>query len=491
MTNRIFILLVSFWLFTSDSLACSVSDSFLRPTNYELVQSSASIILAKYDYIDDRNEAEMRAIEFLKGESKKTVLWKSPPSKNYQGASEPYDFSRARPGAYSGSCSASDFAAGKYYLIFQPGGIFSRTDEEVENEYSPWVMTVREYISLSPSQLKARMLELSSMASLSRYEKALLTDIELHFQTPSYAKNANELIEIWNSAWPIYQKNQKAKLVREGKSDDELEMEYRSRARVQSQVSGSLWALSKLDSIKAARVFSQLSSSVHFNKFAKQYSNYFESNPSVQSLNALLDAYERVNDLEISEYKKSESSWKLMHSIIDVAKVIDPTRMLELVNMSSNGEEIVRVIGSLPVEYQGNAISLVKSKLDSLTSNQDPVFDMLAKAGDPDILEWAKQSLYADLKHSRQAMRVFAFFPEKASASVVKKIIKEEEPELLYFLSGLSATSNNKKAVLIDNFRDSKQDFSKWIEPRLRSLEEQGDKHIRRWLDIIGVYPKK
>ncbi len=469
--------------------ACSVGDSFLRPTNYEIVQSATSIIFAKYDFVEGGEEAEMRVIEVLKGGNSKAILWRKVPSKNYEGASDTYDFKNARPGAYSGSCSAHDYAAGKYYLLMRPSGVFSRASEEVDDENSPWVKAVKEYISLNPVQLKERMIELSTIDFLTPYQIVLLDDIRRHFDTPSYDKSTVELLDIWDPHWKQYisKRNEFSKL--DDKTSDYYKQLEITTFKEQIVVDGTLWALSEISGKTSAEIFDNLSVSDDFLMFAEQISNYYEKNPSENSLEILFNGYDRLEKSSTAKYSIRSAQWKIMNSVVSISNKINRSKLIKFLVMVNDGEQLVRVLGSISAEYRGEALSILKTKLDPSLPHIEMLISHLAKVGDTDIFDWAESVLYKDLYNSKLAMKAFVYLPEEKLGLLIDELLKEDRVEVVYLLDSLASTYNKNKFQIIRDLAASKINYSKWMEKKVSSLEQQGDKRIRTWLKVLNVYP--
>ena len=107
--------------------ACSVVRHYIPPTNYELVKDSQAIVLAKAVGATPGRNRGLEQVRFLilrtiKGPLKpRTHLQVMGFTHRYFGRSPKGDFSRARPGAMRGSCTAYDYKVGAHYLLFMKG----------------------------------------------------------------------------------------------------------------------------------------------------------------------------------------------------------------------------------------------------------------------------------------------------------------------------------------------------------------------------------
>ncbi|MEO8502545.1 MAG: hypothetical protein ABI609_01480 [Acidobacteriota bacterium] len=188
--------------------ACSLSGGALLPTNYELVQETETIVLARAtDELalpDGSAGTRFTVVETLRGRYPGTAitLQGGPP---FAGASPENDFSNARPGAYSGACTAFDYRIGGLYVLFLDHSsgrwdlrrdAFSRINEEVARINSPWVMAVRAYAKVadmgSYERRKAALLRLERNG-----DAALAADIARHFARPTPVKSASDLLQVY------------------------------------------------------------------------------------------------------------------------------------------------------------------------------------------------------------------------------------------------------------------------------------------------------
>ncbi len=191
---------------------CSLVDGALLPTNFELVQTSDAIVLAQATEETRRGSGSFTGVRFtivemLRGSYPEKVLALAG-GLPFAGASPEDDFSRARPGAFAGSCTAFDYRIGHLYVLFLERHdakwdlhrvAFSRVNEEVASADSPWVSAVREYSRIADlgdyERRKQALIALSHRAS-----PPLARDIERHFATPTAAKSVADLLALYRAA---------------------------------------------------------------------------------------------------------------------------------------------------------------------------------------------------------------------------------------------------------------------------------------------------
>lgn len=210
-------------------------------SNYEMVKTADAIILAhsrtSLSPDKDINSPHLRfeIRKVIKGPYTKKALDShvgSTDLKNYRGRSAADDFSRARPGTYAGSCSASDFRLDAEYLLFLkhsriPSGqplygtekvgdekwtmgvqLLSRDREEVSGENDPWTQAVMRYAEIASlgdyEKEKIALAELRRTAALgedaARFPAALVADIDRHFAAASAMKSYADLRAMYDGA---------------------------------------------------------------------------------------------------------------------------------------------------------------------------------------------------------------------------------------------------------------------------------------------------
>jgi hypothetical protein len=149
--------------------ACSVVRTYLPPSNYELVAMTPRIVVARAvaevaapgTMTGMRIALEVTAVVRGTGVARGDRIEVRGSTQHYRGPSAPGDFSKARPGAYSGACTAWDYAIGKHYVLFleqYDGGWdtlglpFTRVNEEIDPAAAggaPWLAAVTAYAQIA------------------------------------------------------------------------------------------------------------------------------------------------------------------------------------------------------------------------------------------------------------------------------------------------------------------------------------------------------
>ena len=145
---------------TQVAYACSVTDDYVRPTNFELVQITDAIVVAtamRAIKSEPVGAVEFRVDKTLKGPAPKTFTG----AFAYLGKprlGDPNDIGMSHPEGHAGACNRTTFAKGKQYVMFlnkgdkgefhAGGPAFSRVNEDYFGDDSLWVRTIRTYLDI-------------------------------------------------------------------------------------------------------------------------------------------------------------------------------------------------------------------------------------------------------------------------------------------------------------------------------------------------------
>jgi hypothetical protein len=191
--------------------ACSVTRTFLPPSNFELVTNTPRIVIAKAvgsSLVKTGPKDEMVGLEItrvIKGGGKpgERVDVRGYTLK-YLGAGSKTDFSKARRGAYAGGCIAFDYKLDKHYLLFLKeysgtwqvaGEPFTRVNEEVDLKSDPWTTAVEAYVKIGalPVADRAKAIDALIAKTATPTDKAIALDLVQHRAMPSPYKSFAEL----------------------------------------------------------------------------------------------------------------------------------------------------------------------------------------------------------------------------------------------------------------------------------------------------------
>ncbi|HEX8624334.1 MAG TPA: hypothetical protein VF782_04565 [Allosphingosinicella sp.] len=183
--------------------ACSMSEEYVRPTNFELVQISDAVIVATARA--ERPGKDLTKVAFDVGERVKGQAPSRIEVMGRLGAPEPSDLSDisgSHPEGHAGPCNRMTFRkGGRYLLLLQKdkegqlrptGSAFSRINEDYGGEDSTWVRVVRRYLRIQAAaapleQLSAlqRLAESGQGLAGERLLPAEIADIRDHLSSLS------------------------------------------------------------------------------------------------------------------------------------------------------------------------------------------------------------------------------------------------------------------------------------------------------------------
>ncbi len=154
--------------------ACSVIPEFVRPSNFELVQISDAIVIARVSAV--RPGEDLKIITF---DVEDRVKGEAPVQVELEGAlgkpspSDQNNIGSSHPEGHAGPCNRMTFRKGGRYLLFlekdegtklrQAGYPFSRINEDYAGEETVWMRTVRRYV-----RLQSTAAPIEQIASLER-----------------------------------------------------------------------------------------------------------------------------------------------------------------------------------------------------------------------------------------------------------------------------------------------------------------------------------
>jgi hypothetical protein len=195
---------------TRPAEACSVMPTYIAPSNVELVAASPRIVIARATQAVG-SEVELEVTHVLRGTgiAPGDVITVSGTTTRYAAPSPSFDFSKARPGAYAGGCTAHDYGLGKSYVLLMDafrgswrvrGEAFTRVNEEVEDENAPWAIAVREYVRIAKlPTVAARRKALEALVARGAAKnappvaQAIAGDVQAHFAAATPWKSFAEL----------------------------------------------------------------------------------------------------------------------------------------------------------------------------------------------------------------------------------------------------------------------------------------------------------
>lgn len=206
------------------ALACSVTEDFVRATNYELVENADAVVVAvalSEVAGEDGEPADVlfRVESAFKGTppDRVTMGWAA---LGQTSRSDPDSISEAHPESFMGPCTRHTFQSGRRYVLFleegdgpgEGGGwrvqrsVFARSTEDYAGPDSLWARAIRTYIEIQGNSdrmaaladLAARLPALEN-AGASPADRALADDFRDHLSSLSPDKPTPYLIDAYEA----------------------------------------------------------------------------------------------------------------------------------------------------------------------------------------------------------------------------------------------------------------------------------------------------
>lgn len=402
--------------------ACSVTATFMPPTNVELVAKAPRILVATAVGAAGLEAVELKVTKVLKGSGVAvgdTVRVRGSLMR-YRGASKRGDFSRARPGAYAGSCTAWDYAVKKSYILFldQYGGSwdtvgtpFARVNEEAD---PIWLRAVEEYIRVGAiADGKKRRAALEALVArgkakkVSADDRAIAADVDLHLRTPSPHKSFLDLQRMLE------------------KTNDAPE---RARIVLAVGVGG--------DPAAKGRMLVWLSDARQGNPpvderiLFEAIGAYFAKVPDTRALGEVAELYVSLGT------KRKQERWPLMHLLIEKAGDQHKAVMSRAL-FGADDEEAGRLAAWFVRHPAPDAAADIRARIGTDYTTRWELTLALAGMGDAKVVSWAKRRIADSPDDDRWiALYVLARSPRKDADAAARKVIKAGGDDLTSLIQG-------------------------------------------------------
>ena len=420
---------------------CSVGPTFVPPTNVELVAQASQIVVAKVvsgvaggPAIDVEITRVLRGTGLAKG-ARVTI---SGSLDRYAGPSpDRFDFRRARPGAYAGSCTALDYKLDRsYLLLLEPGGStlgipFARVNEEIDPASDPWLAAVVEYIKVADAPAATRRKLLGALVArgkrprVSKLDAAIAADVATHLATPSKYKSFAELEPLFKAA-----------------KDD------RARGRVVIAIGtggdpgAKQFMLALVTSVAAGTV--TVPEYIAYNAIG----SYFELNSDPAAITAIARHF-------VAAKAKGHDRWPLMQLLVKRADASHAQDMLAALGTADDEEagHFVEWFGRFPSQSAARDFRARIGK-DFDKARFELVIG-LAGLSDPDVIAWSKKKLAAKPDDKRwMALYAIARSPLPAADIIASRVIAKNGPDLESLIDGYAEAHHAQ------------------VEPRLAQIEK-------------------
>ena len=458
---------------TSDSSPCSVVGGYIPPTNFELVKTSDAILLcqAKKNYAFEREKGDKESfIEFSIKEILKDIKSVFNNKKNislegytneYYGKGKKYDFSKARPGAYTGGCIAHDYALEKYYLLFFYSNkkiyhirstTFCRVNEEVDEKNDPWVYAVMEYIRISKidglnkqHQEMKKIIKRGKSKGANKIEQELSRDLQYHLKTATPYKSFKELKIMYNKAIGSRKKDIIQVI---GNSNDKEALSF-----MKKQI--------KRIPKKCPTVKRRYKRDYRIINVVSAYFKDIYDNDTIVSLSHIFLKTRPCND---------DVRWQIIDLLLKQAKAKHKKLLLQIMAKATDKE-----FETLSKWFIKHPSAKVTARLKTLLKNdyyeKYDIALILSAMGDESVLEWAIK----EIKLERENEDLWVPFyiigrsPLKKACYEGKKIIKKQDNNLESFIQSFSKAHHDC--------------INSWIN-QLKTIKNL-DKNSKYWLNIV------
>lgn len=457
-----------------DSYACFVLDSYLKPSNYELVRDTQAIVLAEATALDrlavlpdgsDPFRYTFRVLQVIKGDFV-GLLQVTAPNDSYLGKSSVDDFLKARPGAYAGQCSgAQDYEVGKKFVLFlnKKGTAwilsdfaFSRVNEEVDDVLSPWVRAVKYYSEIS--SLKSYEAENGALKKLQSdarnasdgltFPKALVADIDDHFRTPSPSKSYAELMELY------------------------IALSRTERSQV-------LWALAQGKHQEASVFMQNMLRSEEFNDYVGPVTEYFVQMKDY-SVVPILAGYYLSRDKEARRL--------ISMALVQLARREDTSLMLAALKSADTPE--AKTLSVWFVQYPNDeATAVIKGLVGRGYLARPELSFSLAGLGDRDTIQWARRIIGTNNRDRWVGYYAISHSPLEDADRLARAAIAAKNPEdLVSLIEGYRDSQNpNRLDRLRDivNIRERTPEIDRALIRTLGAISRAGNQEAKSLLESL------
>jgi hypothetical protein len=461
-----FIVLIFLNLSSLPTFACSLQESYLRPSNYDLVKEADSIVLAEAVSFNSKTGFIFNILEVIKGDFTENFLIVDG-GPDYLGRTDENDFSNVRRGAGTGACNAYDYRVAKKFLLFVnktksgwvvSGPPFSRINEEVDDVDSPWVVAVRHYVRISSlNNYEVEKNELNILKEYAekgedtkKYPEGLIKDVEAYFNSPYPTKSYQDLITLYNN--PSKEERRKV-----------------------------LWALIESNHSETKVIIQNLLQSGEWEEYIFPVCKYLEQTKDRGYINTLGSAYLKL--------KGRSKRWDIMWALIDLADEKDTDLMLAALK-SANEEEASRIAVWFVRHPAMEATDIIKKLVDKKYHSRWELAFSLAGLGDEKVLWWGKKMINSSDKDRWMGYYIVAHSPLAEADKLAVNTIKKNKPkDLIPLIQGYKDSFNPYRYKRLHDIIDLKSEDTQvdyWLKIVLEEMEREGDNkaaELRRSMD--------
>lgn len=456
---------------------CSVSATYVWPSNYELVKGAEVIVLAKAVSFKRKGAFkegkaaygtfEFKIPEVIKGSfSEKQIACEGDTVDRSWGKADDFGFDK---GDY-GPCNSLDYKTGNYYVLMLEhwethgtsrwivhGPPFTRINVEVSGPDAPWTKAVREYARIaSLNNYEAEKLALADLRNKANQPGtdcpyALVEDINRHFKRPSTGKSFTDLKAIYESPG--------------------------TEERVRDMV---LWSCGSDKKQEAAPFIEELFKSGQWLNHIGSACYCVQRLHLISCRDSLVQAYK--------EHMDGHEKDSMLFAMMAICGNEQAPLMLESLR-SANADQ-TEILSRWFVEHPSReAIEELRKRIGTRYEDKISLTLALAKMGDPDIVNWAKEFTTKGTKDYWIAYFVFAQSPlDEADAMAVDTIKKRDQKSIVHLVQGYRESKSparweRLKSVL--EMKHKNRELSYWLYRTVEDLAYYGDKTASTLLPSI------
>lgn len=432
--------------------ACQPVISYLKPSNYELVEQADRVVYAQASGAELRCRTRFELLEALKGElpARELILegCAAEPGRAVLPLPQESSFSHARGSEY-GSCIRMTYELRQRYILLlesTPNGWdlldlpFTRVNEPVAGPEAPWFRAVTEYARISALEdyeLEKRELEALAERASSDGAKALADDIARHFDTVSEAKSYADLRALYDAT-----------------TDEDR------RRRV-------LFALAERGDLEAKPLFDALLAS---GRADSPVAFYFEKIGDTGSLESFIAAFLAAKD--------SGDWWARIAPLGGLLGIADERHVplvLKVYADAQPGDE-ARMIEQWFVAHPAPSARRALQKRIRDYDNDYEAAWALAAAGDAHVVKWAILDARTGDEDNSVALRALALSPLDEADNFVRELIAHPDERLVPLVQGYADARHPRMAQRLRDVVDLSEKpkaLTAWLWRTLETLREE------------------
>lgn len=438
--------------------ACSTTVDYLRPSNYELVKAADAILLAMAVSQGRTCSTRFDVMDSLMGSFTGDTLILEGCSGEPDYVVEPVDETdfRVARGTQHGPCIRGTYEPGQAYLLLLQRRhdvwnvapyAFSRVNEPVSGQDSPWVQAVARYIEVAElADYKAEQGALHALQAVAKSGTspgvpiAIAADIQDHFQTVSDFKSHADLLAVYEA------------------SDDEM------------QRNSVLIAWANRGEAEARPIFEALLTS---GRTDYPVASYFGNLQEVGTVDRFAEAFLRA-DKDGSDWWARQSPLGGLLRIADQRHVDTMLRVYADAHGRSERDAIERWFARHPTPVAADAL---RERVARRYREHPSASFALAASGDEDIVRWAIEYASTSAEDLWIALYVIASSPLPEADTFARGLIASPDERLIALVQGYQRPGNPHRGARLEQILDipgRPRELDAWLQRTLMDLSDEG-----------------